>query len=94
MSNKRSNGLNLQKNLSVESTNTEPGAVATGSWTQRKTPNGVKSVARPSPLSVDPVATAPGSVFVDPLKDVVLAYSYLSEFVVLYFREKSLVADA
>jgi hypothetical protein len=32
-----------------EQTNSEPGAVATGSWTQRKTPSGVGSVERRSP---------------------------------------------
>ena len=42
-------------------TNTEPGAVATGCWTQRNI------------LVIGPVATAPGSVFVYPRLSTVIA---------------------
>jgi hypothetical protein len=48
---------------SSESTNSEPGAVATGTLTHPKKPSGAKSVARPSQVSYRP---APASVFVDP----------------------------
>jgi len=48
-------------------TNSEPGAVATGSSTQLKIPGAVKGLSKRSPAEfTNPVAAVPGSVFVDP----------------------------